>query len=316
MGAYIIRRLLQAVVLLFIVSVVTFALIHKAPGGPALLADPGLSRAEVERISANLGLNDPLPVQYARWLGHLLRGDLGRSYSNVVPVTALIRSRLPNTITLTLSALAIAVVIALPLGIVSALRRHSWVDHLATLLSVIGVSIPVFWFGIILIIIFAVQLKVLPAGDMYTPGAASSLVDRLKHLVLPAIVLSSFNLAELTRYMRSSMIGVLGEDYIRTARAKGLAGRIVVGRHALKNAMIPVITILGILIPRAVGGAAITETVFSWPGMGRLAVEGASTRDYPVVMGLLIFTGIVTIVGNLLADIAYAIIDPRVKLGG
>ncbi len=315
MGAYIIRRLLQAVVLLFIVSVVTFALIHKAPGGPALLADPGLSREEVQRISANLGLNDPLPVQYARWLGHLLRGDLGRSYSNVVPVTALIRSRLPNTITLTLSALAIAVVVALPLGIVSALRRHSWIDHLATLLSVIGVSIPVFWFGIILIIVFAVQLKVLPAGDMYTPGAASSLVDRLKHLILPAIVLSSFNLAELTRYMRSSMIGVLGEDYIRTARAKGLSGRIVVGRHALKNALIPVITILGILVPRAVGGAAITETVFSWPGMGRLAVEGATTRDYPVVMGVTLTVAAIVIASSLVTDLLYAYLDPRIRVG-
>lgn len=315
MIAYIARRLLQAVVLLFIVSLVTFVLIHKAPGGPALLADPSLSRADVQRISANLGLDAPLPVQYGKWLGHVVQGDLGTSYSNVVPVSALIRSRLPNTVTLTLVALALAVVVALPLGIISALRRHSWIDYLATLLSVIGISIPVFWFGIVLIIIFAVQLRMLPAGDMYTPGAASTLADRIRHLILPAIVLSTFNLAELTRYMRASMIGVLGEDYIRTARAKGLANRIVVGRHALKNALIPVVTVLGIMIPRAIGGAAITETVFSWPGMGRLAVEGATTRDYPVVMGVTLTVAAIVIASSLVTDIFYAYLDPRIRLG-
>lgn len=315
MITYIVRRLLQAVVLLFIVSMVTFVLIHKAPGGPALLADPSLSRADVQRISANLGLDAPLPVQYGKWLGHVVQGDLGTSYSNVVPVSALIRSRLPNTVTLTLVALALAVVVALPLGIISALRRHSWIDYLATLLSVIGISIPVFWFGIVLIIIFAVQLRLLPAGDMYTPGAANTLPDRLRHLILPAIVLSTFNLAELTRYMRASMIGVLSEDYIRTARAKGLANRVVVGRHALKNALIPVVTVLGIMIPRAIGGAAITETVFSWPGMGRLAVEGATTRDYPVVMGVTLTVSAIVIASSLVTDVFYAYLDPRIRLG-
>ncbi len=216
---------------------------------------------------------------------------------------------------LTLTALAIAILVALPLGIASAIRRHSWVDYLATLLSTLGVSIPVFWFGIVLIIIFAVQLRVLQAGDMYTPGAPFSLGDRLRHLVLPAIVLSSFNLAELTRYMRSSMVGVLGEDYIRTARAKGLAGRVVLGRHALKNALIPVVTVLGILVPRAVGGAAITETVFSWPGMGRLAVEAAMTRDYPVVMGVTLTVAAIIIFSSLLTDVLYAYLDPRIRVG-
>ncbi|MDP9371198.1 MAG: ABC transporter permease [Chloroflexota bacterium] len=315
MGPYIIHRLLQAVVLMLIVSVVTFGLIHSAPGGPALLSDPNLGKDEVERISRNLGLTDPLPVQYGRWLGRVLRGDFGKSYSNVAPVTTLIHSRLPNTIVLTLTALAIAILVALPLGIASAIRRHSWVDYLATLLSTLGVSIPVFWFGIVLIIIFAVQLRVLPAGDMYTPGAPFSLGDRLRHLVLPAIVLSSFNLAELTRYMRSSMVGVLGEDYIRTARAKGLAGRVVLGRHALKNALIPVVTVLGILVPRAVGGAAITETVFSWPGMGRLAVEAAMTRDYPVVMGVTLTVAAIIIFSSLLTDVLYAYLDPRIRVG-
>lgn len=315
MGAYLVRRLLQAIVLLFVVSVVTFGLIHSAPGGPALLADPDLSREDVQRISKNLGLTDPLPVQYGRWLGHVARGDFGRSYSNVVPVTDLLRARLPNTLVLTLSALALAVLVALPLGTVSALKRNSWLDYVATTLSVIGVSIPVFWFGIVLIIVFAVQLKVLPAGDMYTPGAPFTLGDRLRHLVLPAIVLSSFNLAELTRYMRSSMLGVLGEDYIRTARAKGLSRRVVLSRHALKNALIPVATVLGIMIPRAVGGAAITETVFSWPGMGRLAVEGATTRDYPVVMGVTLTVAAIVILSSLLTDVLYAYLDPRIRVG-
>lgn len=315
MGAYLVRRLLQAIVLLVVVSVVTFGLIHSAPGGPALLADPDLSREDVQRISKNLGLTDPLPVQYGRWLGHVARGDFGRSYSNVVPVTDLLRARLPNTLVLTLCALALAVLVALPLGAISALKRNSWLDYVATTLSVIGVSIPVFWFGIVLIIVFAVQLKVLPAGDMYTPGAPFSFGDRLRHLVLPAIVLSSFNLAELTRYMRSSMLGVLGEDYIRTARAKGLSRRVVLSRHAFKNALIPVATVLGVMIPRAVGGAAITETVFSWPGMGRLAVEGATTRDYPVVMGVTLTVAAIVILSSLLTDILYAYLDPRIRVG-
>ncbi|MCM8749337.1 ABC transporter permease [Thermomicrobiaceae bacterium CFH 74404] len=314
MAAYVVRRLLQAVVLLFLVSVLTFLLIHSAPGGPALLANPELSREQIQQMTEQLGLDDPLPVQYLRWLGNVARGDFGSSYNTVQPVTRLIAERLPNTVMLTGLALVLSILVAVPLGVLSALKRNSAIDRIIAGFSFIGVSIPVFWLGIMLIIVFAVQLKVLPAGGMYTLGAEFSLVDRLKHLLLPSLVLVVANLAELTRYTRSGMINVLGEDYIRTARAKGLPNRVVLTRHALRNALIPVITIIGVLLPRAVSGAAITETVFSWPGMGRLAVEAAMTRDYPVVLGATLTVALVVVLSSLVTDLLYAYIDPRIRL--
>jgi peptide/nickel transport system permease protein len=315
MAAYVVRRLLQAVVLLFIVSVLTFLLIHSAPGGPALLANPDLSREQIEQMREQLGLDDPLPVQYLRWLGNVLQGDFGKSYNTVQPVTRLIAERLPNTIMLTGLALVISILVAVPLGVLSALKRNSALDRVIAGFSFIGVSIPVFWLGIMLIIVFAVQLKLLPAGGMYTLGAEFSLLDRLEHLLLPTLVLVVANLAELTRYTRSGMINVLSEDYIRTARAKGLPNQVVLVRHALRNALIPVITIIGVLLPRAVSGAAITETVFSWPGMGRLAVEAAMTRDYPVVLGATLTVALVVVLSSLVTDLLYAYIDPRIRLG-
>jgi len=306
---------LQAVVLLFFVSVLTFLLIHSAPGGPALLANPELSREQIQQMTEQLGLDDPLPVQYLRWLGNVVQGDFGSSYNTVQPVTRLIAERLPNTIMLTGLALVISILVAVPLGVLSALKRNSALDRIIAGFSFIGVSIPVFWLGIMLIIVFAVQLKVLPAGGMYTLGAEFSLLDRLEHLLLPTLVLVVANLAELTRYTRSGMINVLTEDYIRTARAKGLPNRLVLIRHALRNALIPVITIIGVLLPRAVSGAAITETVFSWPGMGRLAVEAAMTRDYPVVLGATLTVALVVVLSSLVTDLLYAYIDPRIRLG-
>uniref|UniRef100_A0A7C2WRJ4 ABC transporter permease n=1 Tax=Thermorudis sp. TaxID=1969470 RepID=A0A7C2WRJ4_9BACT len=314
MAAYVVRRLLQAVVLLFFVSVLTFLLIHSAPGGPALLANPELSREQIQQMTEQLGLDDPLPVQYLRWLGNVVQGDFGSSYNTVQPVTRLIAERLPNTIMLTGLALVISILVAVPLGVLSALKRNSALDRIIAGFSFIGVSIPVFWLGIMLIIVFAVQLKVLPAGGMYTLGAEFSLLDRLEHLLLPTLVLVVANLAELTRYTRSGMINVLTEDYIRTARAKGLPNRLVLIRHALRNALIPVITIIGVLLPRAVSGAAITETVFSWPGMGRLAVEAAMTRDYPVVLGATLTVALVVVLSSLVTDLLYAYIDPRIRL--
>uniref|UniRef100_A0A831WYY1 ABC transporter permease n=1 Tax=Thermorudis peleae TaxID=1382356 RepID=A0A831WYY1_9BACT len=314
MAAYVVRRLLQAVVLLFLVSVLTFLLIHSAPGGPALLANPELSREQIQQMTEQLGLDDPLPVQYLRWLGNVARGDFGSSYNTVQPVTRLIAERLPNTVMLTGLALVLSILVAVPLGVLSALKRNSAIDRIIAGFSFIGVSIPVFWLGIMLIIVFAVQLNVLPAGGMYTLGAEFSLLDRLEHLLLPMLVLVVANLAELTRYTRSGMINVLGEDYIRTARAKGLPNRVVLTRHALRNALIPVITIIGVLLPRAVSGAAITETVFSWPGMGRLAVEAAMTRDYPVVLGATLTVALVVVLSSLVTDLLYAYIDPRIRL--
>jgi peptide/nickel transport system permease protein len=311
---YIARRLLQSIVLLFIVSVVTFLLIHSAPGGPQMLANPDLTRDEVETMTENLGLDDPLAVQYVRWLRNVLSGDLGTSYNTVEPVSDLLRDRLPNTLLLTGLALVISVAIAIPLGVISATKRNSMVDRIIAGFSFLGISVPVFWLAIMLIILFAVRWEMLPAGGMYTLGGDRDIVDLLRHMLLPLAVLVTANLAALVRYTRSGMISVLSEDYVRTARAKGLANRKVIFGHALRNALIPVITVVAVSIPNAVSGAAITETVFSWPGMGRLAVNAANTRDYPVVLGATLMVAVVVVISNLLADILYAVVDPRIRL--
>jgi peptide/nickel transport system permease protein len=211
-------------------------------------------------------------------------------------------------------ALVISVAIAIPLGVISATRRNSIVDRIIAGFSFLGISVPVFWLAIMLIILFAVRWELLPAGGMHTLGGDNSVVDLLKHMLLPLVVLVTANLAALVRYTRSGMITVLSEDYVRTARAKGLANRKVIFGHALRNALIPVITVVAVSIPNAVSGAAITETVFSWPGMGRLAVNAASTRDYPVVLGATLMVAVVVVISNLLADILYAVVDPRIRL--
>ena len=315
MTEYLVRRLLQAVVLLWIVTVITFVLIHEAPGGPAVLQNPDLGRDQVERFRANLGLDDPLPVQYGRWLRAVLRGDFGRSYNTVQPVLALVATRLPNTLLLTGIALGIAFAVAIPLGVISATHRNSAVDRAVAAVAFLGISTPTFWLAIVLIVLFAVQWRLLPAGGMYQVGAAFSVGDRVRHLLLPVFALTIANLAEITRYTRSAMIGALAEDYVRTAHAKGVSGRIVLFRHALRNALIPVVTIVGVYLPRAVGATAVTETVFSWPGMGQLAVQSTATRDYPVVMGATLAVAVFAVAGSLLADLAYGVVDPRVRLG-
>jgi len=315
MGAYVLRRLAQAALLLWIVNAVTFVWIHTAPGGPAMLQNPDLSRDQIARFRANLGLDDPLPVQYARWLRAAARGDLGRSYDTVEPVLRLVGTRLPNTLLLTGIALGLAVLLAVPLGVASATHRNTPLDRAVAGLSFLGISTPVFWLGIVLIVVFSVQLRALPAGGMYQIGAGFTLGDRIRHLVMPVFVLTIANLAEVTRYTRSAMIAALGEDYVRTAHAKGLPAGTVLFRHALRNALIPVITIVGVYLPRAVSATAITETVFSWPGMGQLAVQSAATRDYPVVLGATLAVAVFAVASSLLTDLAYAYVDPRIRLG-
>jgi peptide/nickel transport system permease protein len=312
--SFALRRFIQAIVLLFIVSMVTFALIHSAPGGPAMLSNPDLSRTQIQEMTETLGLNDPLPVQYGRWIGNVMQGDFGVSYNTIAPVTKLLGERLPNTLLLAGTALLISITVAIPLGAYSAVKRNSPIDRLVTSFTFLGISIPVFWLGIMLIVLFSVTLRWLPAGGMSTIGEGFSLQDRVKHLIMPVFVLSMANLAELTRYTRSGMVTVLNEEYIRTARAKGLGQRNVIIGHALRNAVIPVVTIIGVLLPRAVSGAAITEAVFSWPGMGSLAVEAATTRDYPVVLGTTITVASVVVLSSLITDLAYGYLDPRIRV--
>ncbi|SMF21344.1 peptide/nickel transport system permease protein [Paenibacillus barengoltzii] len=317
MTEYLIRRLLQSVLVIFLITVVTFLLIHAAPGGPTqVFLAPGLSPEAFEQQKQNLGLDKPLPVQYLRWVGDLLQGDLGYTFKNHLPVGDLLWPRIGNTFVLMGSAWLLTLIIALPWGIYNSTKEYGLSDQTASFISYIGFAMPTFWFGILLQQWFSLGLDWLPLSDMHSRGKEDSLLDLLLHLVLPITVLSLGFLASYIKYARASMLEVLEMDYIRTARAKGVKERKVVFRHALRNALIPIITILGLDLPLLVGGAALTENVFNWPGMGRLYVEMATAREYSVLMAITIVTSVMVILGSLLADILYAIVDPRVKLGG
>ena len=314
MRRYLIRRLAQGAVVLFVVSAVVFAIVHAAPGGPALLNNPDVDPKMAKEMEKQLGLDDPIPVQYARWLGNAVRGNLGRSYQHSLGTAELLWARIPNTLLLSGTALLLAVVLAVPLGMISAVYRYSALDYAATVTAFVGVSIPVFWLAILLIIVFSVTLGWLPSSGMLTVGVPFSMRDRLLHLLMPSIVLATFPLAQLTRYVRSSMVDALAQDYVRTARAKGLPECSVLGRHALRNALIPMVTVLGVLTPRLLGGAVVTETIFAWPGLGRLAVEAAVTRDYPVILGATLLVSALVVLSNLITDFLYVVIDPRIAL--
>jgi len=311
---YLIRRLAQGAVVLFVVSAVVFAIVHAAPGGPALLNNPDVDPKMAKEMEKQLGLDDPIPVQYARWLGNAVRGNLGRSYQHSLGTAELLWARIPNTLLLSGTALLLAVVLAVPLGMISAVYRYSALDYAATVTAFVGVSIPVFWLAILLIIVFSVTLGWLPSSGMLTVGVPFSMRDRLLHLLMPSIVLATFPLAQLTRYVRSSMVDALAQDYVRTARAKGLPECSVLGRHALRDALIPMVTVLGVLTPRLLGGAVVTETIFAWPGLGRLAVEAAVTRDYPVILGATLLVSALVVLSNLITDFLYVVIDPRIAL--
>ncbi len=316
MLAYLARRLAHSIVVLSLISVATFLIVHLSPGGPEVLFAGDLPPSERVHIIRNLGLDKPLHVQFLRWFSAVLRGDFGRSFNQQRPVLDMIAERLPATVVLALASLIVAVVVGVPLGVAAARRPNSWVDYSATGISVLGVSTPSFWLGIILILLFSVRLRLLPSSGMVTVGAAFSLGDLLRHLLMPAAVLSLVYLAQIASYTRSSMLDVMHRDYVRTARAKGLREVAVLVRHVLRNSLMPVITVVGLLIPRLVGGAAITETIFSWPGMGRLAVEAAFKRDYPLIMGITVIFALAVIASNLAVDIVYGLVDPRVKVGG
>lgn len=313
MGRYLINRVIQSIVTLVVISIVTFGLIHAAPGGPGILMDPSLSPQDREKMAQGLGLDAPIPVQYVKWVGNLLRGDFGRSIMQKQPVFELVSERLPATIELAGIGLLVAVLVGIPLGLIAALRSNSIVDRLIQLVATFGLAIPGFWFAILLIILFSVRLGWLPSGGRSTIGV-SSFTDHLNHLILPTFVIALYSLAQLTYYTRSSMLEVLRADYIRTARTKGLLERTIMYRHALKNGLIPVITILGLMLPRLIGGAVITETVFAWPGIGRLAADAAYQRDYPMIMGITMIVSAVVIAINLLTDLAYSVVDPRISV--
>jgi peptide/nickel transport system permease protein len=314
MGGYLLQRLIHSIIVLILISLVTFGLIHAAPGGPGILLDPDLSPQAREQMARGLGLDDPLPVQYARWVVNAVQGDFGQSIMRKRPVREMIWDRVPATIELAVAGLAFAVVFGIPLGLLAAQRSNTIWDRSIVLVATMGIAIPGFWFAILLIILFSVELGWLPSSGRFTIGDAS-LMDRAKHIIMPGVVIGLYSMARLTYFTRSSMLEVLNADYIRTARTKGLSERVVMYGHALKNGLIPVITVLGVTIPQLIGGAVITETVFGWPGMGRLAADAAFQRDYPVIMGITMVISVIVIVTNLITDLAYSFVDPRIKLG-
>ncbi|WP_186420548.1 ABC transporter permease [Bosea sp. CS1GBMeth4] len=317
MIAFLLRRLGQSLLLLLIVSMIGFAILHLAPGGPMsqFAAGGDMSQADLDHIAEQLGLNRPLPVQYLEWLWRMLSGDWGVSYRDQQPVLHIIASHLGATLELMLTSTLLAMMIGAWVGILGAIRRYSLFDTLATVGAMIALSIPTFWFGLVVIYVFSVGLGWLPSGNRYTMGDGSFL-NQVHHLIGPCIVLALVSTAVWSRYMRSSMLEVVNQDYIRTARAKGVPERQILLRHALRNALLPMITITGLHVPTLLSGALVTETVFTWPGMGRLFLDSIGYRDYPVVMGILMFTAVLVLLGSLLADLLYGVADPRISRSG
>jgi peptide/nickel transport system permease protein len=331
---YITRRLLAMIPTLIGVTIVVFMFIHLIPGDPATAMLRENAPAEVaERIRESLGLNKPLYEQYAIYMGKILRGDLGRSLVTNNPVSDDLANRLPATAELSLFAMFFAIAIGVPAGIISAVRRNSIIDTLSMFFSLTGVSMPIFWLGLMAIFIFAVVLHWVPAGtrigvdaqlervtnfyilDSLLTGNLSALADVLQHLIMPSLVLSTVPMALLARMTRSSMLEALNQDYVRTAHAKGLHTRAVVLGHALKNALLPVVTVVGLQVGGLLSGAILTETIFGWPGIGRWVYDSIQLRDYPVVQGVTLTIALIFVVVNLIVDISYAFIDPRIHYG-
>lgn len=313
--AYIIRRILIIFPLLLGLSLFMFLLIRLAPGDPTLFylpPDRGVDPAIRERVMVRLGLDQPLHIQYWRWLSSAVQGDFGYAYGYGEPALSLIRGRLPATVQLQAAALLLALTIALPIGIISATRQYSLLDNAVTSFAFFGLSMPNFWFALLLIFLFAVRLDWLPAvGD----GADKVLQERLMHLIMPALVLAFNDMALYARFMRSSMLEVIRQDYVTTAYAKGLRESAVLFKHALKNAILPMITIVGLSLPRLLGGSIIVESIFAWPGIGRLGYDAVLRRDFPTIMALTIMTAAFVMIVNLIVDITYSFADPRIVYG-
>lgn len=322
MLTYVVRRALQSIPLLLAISIILYGILYNMPGGPLApyLQNPHITAADIARLKHNLGLDQPVPIQYLKWLGHILTGDMGWSTSNSEPVFQALVERFPATLELMGASLIIAIVVGVTAGILSAVYRYSVLDYVITTVAFFGQSMPVFWFALMMQLAFAVHGIPLPFGyqiQLPSAGISSSdtfdLGDRLAHLVLPAAVLSLLSIALFSRFMRSSLLEVLGTDYIRTAAAKGLAFRTILMKHGLKNALIPVVTVIALTLPSLLGGAIVTETIFAWPGMGRLFINAMTQSDLALLMGYLLLTAFLVVFCNLLADVVYAWLDPRVK---
>lgn len=319
MARYIIQRLLQMIPLLLGISFLTFAIVNLVPNSPIrrVQIGPRVRPADRERILDQLGLDRPWPLRYLEWLGDVLRGDLGLSLSNYTPVADRIWNVIPNTLLLMTTALLVALLLSVPLGIYSAARANSWFDHLVTVGSTAIFAVPTFWLALLMVLLFAVKfhewgLPHLPSAFMHSRNE-SGLLDLAEHLVLPTLALSLPSLAGWTRIIRSSMLEIVRQDYVLTAQAKGLRPRVVLYRHAFRNALLPLVTLLGLSLPELFGGAFLVETVFGWNGIGRLTVEAAQDNDYPLIMGTTLIAAALTLLANLAADVMYAVLDPKIR---
>jgi peptide/nickel transport system permease protein len=308
-GAFVVRRLLQSALLVYAIMTLSFFLIHLTPGGPetALIQNPRVSAETLRRMREKFGLDDPLPIRYGKWMLSALELDFGRSYAYSLPVTDVIASRVWPT--MQLSALSYAIgLLGVPMGVYAARRRGQLGDNVVRLITVVGTSVPTWWLGLTIIVILSSTLGWFPNGQ-----GSGGLLDWLRHIIVPAFLLGLGGLVGYSRFVRSEVLEVLGQDYVRTARAKGLAERDVQRAHVLRTALIPVITILGGLLPSLLSGAIIMEGIFNWPGMGRLFLEAALSRDYPLLLGMLLLGTVLTIIGTFLADIGYGLVDPRIR---
>ena len=314
MRNYIIRRLLIMIPILFGITLVNFFLINLAPGNHLdFMISPTMTPEVREILERNLGFDAPIHRRYITWLGNLLQGNVGYSYNSYRPVADIITERIPATLLLMCSALLAGLAIAIPLGAVSAIKQHSFLDYFITLIAFFGVSAPNFFLGLGMIYVFSIQLKLFPSSGMYTVGMEGDILDILRHLILPCAVLSINICGRFMRYVRSSMLEVLQQDYMRTAKAKGVPFFSRLSVHAFRNALLPLITLVGLEIPNLLGGAVITEQIFSWPGIGRLTIDSIMTRDYPVLMGLNLMAAVLVLSASLIADCVYALADPRIK---
>lgn len=312
MGKYFLRRLIDLLPTVFVVAIIVFIITRLIPGNPAaVMLGPTASVEDIAKLTEQLGLNEPLYQQFFSYITGLLQGDFGTSLSYNQPVTELIMERFPNTLVLAVAALIIALVIGIPAGMISASRHNSILDYSVMLISLIGVSMPIFWLGVMLVLYFSVGLGWFPATGMGT--ISEGLIPYLKHLVLPAVTLATIPMATFARITRSSMLEVLSQEYIKTARAKGVSEFLVISKHAFKNSLTPILTVLGMQISMLLGGAVLTETIFSWPGMGRLIVDAIDKRDFVVVQGTVLFIAIIFVVVNLLVDMLYKVVNPRVN---
>ncbi|HEX5947512.1 MAG TPA: ABC transporter permease [Acidimicrobiales bacterium] len=308
---YLLRRVGQAVIVLWGVSIAVFSIMHLVPGDPVRLAlGTRFNQETYDALVARAGLDDPIVVQYVNWLGNALTGDLGVSFRSGRPVTELILERLPATMSLAFGAIVVALLIALPLGLVSALRPRSAVDYVATFISQAGISIPDFWLAIVAILLFSLTLGWMPSSGYV--ALTEDPVEWARHLVLPSVVVGTVSGAILTRFVRSSALEALGQDYTRTARAKGLPQRVVINRHVLRNALVPVITVTGIQLAYLLSGVVVVEVVFAWQGLGQLALQAVETRDYPLLQGAVLLFALFFLVVNLVVDLLYALVDPRI----